>query len=78
MKQYSLESSIYGTRKKGTRFEALKNIFIENVTAKSIYENLYCCMENSEAIMIKNELKRKKFDVAGVKKLMREKSLDTL
>jgi len=60
-------SRVTGYRRKGTRFSALKNIFVDNVTAKSIFEPLLCCPVNSKAEDAKKDLKIRGFDVAGVK-----------
>ena len=60
-------SPVTGYRRKGTSFSALKNIFIDNVTAKSIFEPLDCYSPSAIAEDIKNTLKKKGFDVAGVK-----------
>ncbi len=62
-------SPVTGYRRKGTRFSALKKIFIDNVTAKSIYEPLLCCPADSIAEHAKNALKIREFDVAGVKEI---------
>jgi hypothetical protein len=60
-------SPVTGYRRKGTRFTALKKIFIDNVTAKTIYEPLLCCPADSRAEHAKDALKTREFDVAGVK-----------
>ena len=60
-------SPITGIRRKGTRFTALKKIFIDNVTAKTIYEPLLCCPADSRAEHALEALKTREFDVAGVK-----------
>ncbi len=60
-------SPITGYRRKGTRFSDLKKIFVDNVTANSIYEPLLCCPADSTAKHAKDALKTRKFDVAGVK-----------
>jgi hypothetical protein len=60
-------SSLTGYRRKGTRFSSLKNLFIDNVTAKSIYEPLLCCPVTSDAEHAKSALKMREFDFAGVK-----------
>lgn len=59
---------VTGYRKKGTRFSALKKIFMDNVNAKSIYEPLFCCQADSKVEHAKDALKIREFDVAGVKK----------
>jgi len=61
-------SPITGYRRKGTRFSSLKKIFIDNVTAKSIFEPLLCCPADSKANDTKEALKIRDFDIAGVKK----------
>lgn len=60
-------SSVTGYRRKGTRFSSLKKIFVDNVTAKSIFEPLSCCPASSKAEDAKHALKVREFDVAGVK-----------
>ena len=60
-------SPVTGYRRKGTRFSSLKKIFIDNVTAKSIFEPLLCCPAGSIAEHAKDALKIRDFDVAGVK-----------
>jgi hypothetical protein len=60
-------SPVTGYRRKGTRFSALKKIFIDNVTAKSIYEPLLCCPAASRAEYAKDALRTREFEVAGVK-----------
>ena len=60
-------SPVTGYRRKGTRFSSLKKIFIDNVTAKSIFEPLLCCPADSIAEHAKDALKIREFDVAGVK-----------
>jgi hypothetical protein len=60
-------SPVTGYRRKGTRFSALKKIFIDNVTAKSIFEPLLCCPADLRAEHAKDALKTRGFDVAGVK-----------
>jgi hypothetical protein len=60
-------SPITGYRRKGTRFTALRRIFIDNVTAKTIYEPLLCCPADSRAEHAKEALEHREFDAAGVK-----------
>jgi hypothetical protein len=60
-------SPLTGYRRKGTKFTALKDIFIHNVTANCIYEPLLCCPVNSDSRNAKKALKIRNFDVAGVK-----------
>ena len=60
-------SNLTGYRRKGTKFSSLKNLFIDNVTAKSIYDPLLCCPAASDAEHAKSALKLREFDVAGVK-----------
>ena len=60
-------SPVTGYRRKGTRFTSLKRIFIDNVTAKTIYEPLFCCQADSRAEQAKEALKIREFDTAGVK-----------
>lgn len=56
-----------GYRRKGTKFIALRKIFIENITARNIYEPLLCCPIESNAHDAKEALRVRDFDVAGVK-----------
>ncbi len=60
-------SPLTGYRRNGTRFTALKRIFIDNVTARCIYEPLLCCPVSSSAEEAKQALNIRDFDVAGVK-----------
>ena len=60
-------SPLTGHRRKGTRFTSLKQIFIDNVTAKCIYEPLLCCPADSISGEAKEALQTRDFDVAGVK-----------
>lgn len=60
-------SPLTGYRRKGTKFTALKRIFVDNVTAKTIYEPLLCCPLDSRAGHAKDALKIREFDIAGVK-----------
>ena len=60
-------SKLTGYRRKGTKFTSLKQIFIDNVTAKSIFEPLLSCPINSSGIDAKNALTARDFDVAGIK-----------
>ena len=60
-------SKLTGYRRKGTKFTALKQIFIDNVTAKCIYEPLLSCPIDSNGIDARNALDTRGFDVAGVK-----------
>ena len=60
-------SPITGYRRRGTRFESVKQLFMENITAKCIYESLLSCPINSESNHAKEALVVRDFDVAGVK-----------
>lgn len=60
-------SRLTGYRRKGTRFSSLKKLFVDNVTAKSIFEPLSCCPASSRAEDAKDALRVREFDVAGVK-----------
>lgn len=60
-------STLTGYRRKGTRFTSIKQIFIDNVTAKCIYEPLLSCRANSASGEAKEALQIRDFDVAGVK-----------
>lgn len=61
-------SPITGYRRRGTRFDSVKQLFIENITAQCIYEPLLSCPLNSESNLAKEALVIRDFDVAGVKK----------
>ncbi len=61
-------SPVTGYRRKGTRFTTLRKIFIDNITARNIYEPLLCCPVNSHANDAREALRVRDFDVAGVKK----------
>lgn len=60
-------SPLTGYRRTGTRFTALKQIFVDNVTAKCIYEPLLSCPLDSISGEAKEALQIRDFDVAGVK-----------
>ncbi|NOQ52059.1 MAG: CBS domain-containing protein, partial [Desulfuromonadaceae bacterium] len=60
-------SPITGYRRKGTRFDSLKQLFIDNITAQCIYEPLLSCPINSESTLAKEALVARDFDIAGVK-----------
>jgi len=60
-------SPVTGYRRKGTRFSTLRKIFIDNITAMSIYEPLLCCPANSHAYDAREALRVRDFDIAGVK-----------
>lgn len=60
-------SPLTGYRRKGTRFDALKKLFIENITALCMYEPLLCCPSNSSSLLAKDALIKRDFDIAGVK-----------
>lgn len=55
-----------GYRRKGTRFEEIKSIFIDHVVAENISEPLVSCQLESNAIDAKAELRKRDFDIAGV------------
>lgn len=59
-------SSLTGHRRAGTRFSELKKIFLDNVTAKFIFERLLSCPASSECNDAREALERRDFDVAGV------------
>jgi len=61
-------SPVTGYRRKGTKFLALRKIFIDNITARNIYEPLLCCPIESYAYDAREALRVRDFDVAGVKK----------
>ena len=54
-------------QKKGQRFSSLKKIFVDNVTARSIFKPLLCCPADSRAEDIKHAPRVREFDIAGVK-----------
>ena len=60
-------SPLTGYRRTGTRFKSIKQLFIENITAKCIYEPLLCCPASSVSDEAKEALHIRDFDVAGVK-----------
>jgi len=60
-------SPITGYRRRGTRFSAIKQLFIDNVTARCIYEPLLSCPQSSMAMEAKEVLETRDFDVAGIK-----------
>ena len=60
-------SPLTGYRRKGTRFDSLKKLFIDNITAQSIYEPLLCCLIDSNTSHAKDVLRARDFDIAGVK-----------
>jgi hypothetical protein len=60
-------SPITGYRRRGTRFESVKQLFMENITAQCIYEPLLSCPIDSESNQAKEALVLRDFDVAGVK-----------
>jgi len=60
-------SPVTGCRRKGTRFSALREIFVENITARSIYEPLLCCPADARAEEVGRALTLRGFDVAGVR-----------
>lgn len=60
-------STLTGYRRTGTRFKSIKQLFIENVTAKCIYEPLLSCPASSMSGEAKEALHIRDFDVAGVK-----------
>lgn len=53
-------------RRKGTTFKELQLLFVENITTKHIYEPLYSHSYNEEAIVVREILVRKEFDVVGI------------
>jgi hypothetical protein len=59
-------SPITGYRRNGTRFSALKKIFIDSVTVRDIYEPLLCCRCNDPSNHVKETLQHRNFDTAGV------------
>lgn len=60
-------SPVTGYRRRGTRFSAIRQIFIDNVTARCIYEPLLSCPRNSMSMEAREALQVRDFDVAGVK-----------
>lgn len=59
-------SPITGYRRNGTRFSALKKIFIDSVTVRDIYEPLLCCHVDDPSGHVKETLMSRQFDTAGV------------
>jgi hypothetical protein len=60
-------SPIYGYRRKGTRLADLRRVIEDGITARAILEPLQSCRAQSSAQEAKETLKRRDFDVAGVK-----------
>lgn len=60
---YSKET---GIRRKGTTFEEIQNIFIDNITTRFIYEPLACCKLNDNPFEVKRTLEERDFDLLGV------------
>jgi hypothetical protein len=59
-------SPITGYRRNGTRFSALKKIFIDSVTVRDIYEPLLCCHLDDPSGHVKETLMHRQFDISGV------------
>lgn len=59
-------SPITGYRRKGTRFSDLRSVLGASIVAGTIHEPLQCCSSDASAHEIRNILKEKGFDVAGV------------
>jgi len=59
-------SPVTGYRRKGTRAKEIRNLF-ENVTIRSVYEPLRACRLEEDAIEIAELLRKRHFDVVGVK-----------
>ena len=59
-------SPLTGYRRKGTRFTSFKQIFIDNVNAKCIYEPLLSCRANSVSGEVKEALQIRGFDVSNL------------
>ena len=55
-----------GIRRKGTSFSELQDIFIDDITAKYIFEPLACCKITDNLFEVKNTLKQRDFDTLGV------------
>ena len=55
-----------GVRRKGTSFSELQNIFIDDITAKYIFEPLACCHITDNPFEVKNTLEQRDFDTLGV------------
>lgn len=55
-----------GTRRKGTSFRDVQNLFIEQITTKYIFEPLYAASLNDDPIETKTDLLVRDFDVVGV------------
>ncbi len=56
-----------GYRRKGTAFAEIKNLFVDHITAKTVYEPLQCVTTDMPIQTAKAELQSKEFDVAGIK-----------
>lgn len=55
-----------GIRRKGTSFSELQHIFINDITAKYIFEPLACCEITDNSLEVKDMLKQRGFDTLGV------------
>ncbi len=55
-----------GIRRKGTSFSELQDIFIDDITAKYIFEPLACCQITDNPFEVKNTLEQRDFDTLGV------------
>jgi len=59
-------SPITGYRRRGTRLSELRNLLGSGITAHAILEPLQSCPNLASAIEMRNVLRRRDFDVAGV------------
>ncbi|PJN87564.1 hypothetical protein [Bacillus sp. mrc49] len=53
-------------RKNNSSYLSLKTLYEENITVKSIAQELEACHKNDEALDIRNALERKNFDIMAV------------
>ncbi len=56
-----------GHRRRGTRFVDVRDVIGANITARAIYEPLQSAPASSAASLIRQSMKDREFDVAGVK-----------
>lgn len=59
-------SDISGRVRRGTRVSELRLLFEDGVTARAIFEPLYCCLLSDSAVEVRQQLDRLDFDEVGV------------
>jgi hypothetical protein len=62
----SLWVSDKGLRRKGTSFQEIQSLFIEQITTKHIYEPLYSAEIDDDPAEVRADLRALDFDVAGI------------